>query len=123
MPKFKIRAAQGELTFERIGDAGPASKIPAGYTPMVPENGRLIIGHSETGHFHVMEPGGVDVAVMDRPPEGMRILLMIVKEPKELKHLRDFDTHEPLMFEPGEYEARIQREYDPYEQLARQVAD
>jgi hypothetical protein len=32
----------------------PIKAIPAGATPVEPENGHLIITHSETGHHHVI---------------------------------------------------------------------
>lgn len=123
MKTFTARAAQGEIYIRRIGDLPPSKKAPAGYTALTVEDGKLIIGHSETGHHHVLDPRHCSVAVMDRPPEGMRILRAIVESPTPLVHLRDYDTHEPIMLTPGEYEFRITREFDPYEQLARQQMD
>jgi 6-phosphogluconate dehydrogenase (decarboxylating) len=125
MKTFKSTAAQGELTIIRIGDLPKSRKrMTDGFTPLQPENGKYIVGHSETGHHHVLSRNdGVDIAVMDRPPEGMRILRAILENPTTLEHLRQHDTHEPIMLEPGEYEIRIAREYDPYAELARQSAD
>lgn len=123
MKAFKLTAAQGELSIRRIGDLPADRAVPAGYTHLPAEDGKLIVGHSETGHHHCFAPDSVSVAVMDRAPEGMRILRAIVESPTPLVHLRDHDTHEPIMFEPGEYEIRITREFDPYEQLARQQMD
>lgn len=121
MKNFTIRAAQGEIYIRRIGDA--PSGMPAGYTALAPEGGHLVVGHSETGHHHVLDPRDCAVAVMDRPPEGMRILLAIVESPTQLVHLRAHDTHEPLTLAPGLHELRITREFDPYEKLARQQMD
>lgn len=123
MKTFKMTAAQGELSIRRIGNLPANRAVPAGYTPLAIEDGKLIVGHSETGHHHCFAPDSVSVAVMDRAPEGMRILRAIVESPTSLVHLRDHDTHESIMFEPGEYEIRVTREFDPYEQLARQQAD
>ena len=120
MKSFTKIAAQGEITIIRLGDA---KKLPAGYTPMQAERGRYIVGHSETGHHHCMDEGGVTVGVLDRPPEGMRILRAIVESATPLVHLREHDTHEPILLEPGEYEFRIGREFDPYEEIARRQAD
>jgi hypothetical protein len=115
-------AAQGEIYIRRI--ARPRKDFLKGGTPLKEENGRFIIGHSETGHHHVMERGGVDVVEMPSDTSGMRILRMIVADPnKELVHERPHDTHETLGFPPGAYEARIGREYDPYAEIARQQAD
>ena len=121
MKTFDRIAAQGEITLIRIGDA---TGVPTtGYTPLAPENGKLVIGHSETGHHHVMEPRTAKAFVADKAPEGLRILRLIVEQPTVLEHLRGHDTHEPLMVPPGEYDVRIAREHDPYAQIARRVAD
>lgn len=121
MTNFAKIAAQGEITLIRIGDVGTAT--PAGYSAMAAENGSIIVGHSETGHHHVMDATAVSAMVMDRPPEGLRILRLIVAEPTALRHQRGHDTHEALIVPPGAYEVRIGREYDPFQQLARRVAD
>lgn len=102
----------------------PPKNFLKGGTPLKEENGRFIIGHSETGHHHVMERGGVEVVEMPAPSAGIRLLRAIVANPnKELVHERPHDTHETLGFSEGAYEIRIGREYDPYEQLSRQQAD
>lgn len=123
MKSFSIRAAQGEITIIRIGDAPPTKSFPEGYTELKPENGKLVVGHSETSHHHVVNPKDASVAVLDRAPEGMRILRMIVENPTSLDHLRPHDTHESIAVQPGMYEIRIGREFDPYEEIARRQAD
>lgn len=120
---FATIAAQGELTIRRLGDAAPDARLPAGYTRVQPENGRLIVGHSETGHHHTIPATGAEVGVLDKPPEGMRVLYAILRAPAVLEHQRPHDTHEPIALEPGVYEIRAAREYDPYAELARQSAD
>lgn len=123
MKTFTKVAAQGEITVIRIGDVPAGKEFPAGYTPMKPEGSHFVIGHSETGHHHVIAAKGAAVAVLDKPPEGMRILRAILQVPTSLDHLRDHDTHEGIKHEPGEYEFRIGREYDPFEEIARRQAD
>ncbi|MET4341999.1 hypothetical protein [Bradyrhizobium sp. RT9a] len=124
MKSFVKVAAQGEITIRRIGDVPTVRTARDGYTPLAPENGRLVIGHSETGHHHVLSrQDGAEVMVLDRPPEGMRILRAILENPASLDHLREHDTHESIELVPGEYEIRIAREYDPYAELARQSMD
>lgn len=117
MHKFKAVAAQGEITIRRI------AKIPAGCTAMKAEAGKFIIGHSETGHHHVIAAAGANVSVLDKPPEGMRILYAVVEKAVALNHLRDHDTHESIQLDPGTYEFRVAREFDHYAELARQSAD
>lgn len=120
---FKICAAQGEITIVRIGDVPNQPKPPAG-KPLPLERGRLIIGHSETQHDHVLaHDRGASVTVLDSAPEGMRILRAILREPNSLQHLRAYDTHETIELPAGEYEFRIAREFDHYAELARQSAD
>jgi hypothetical protein len=116
MKTFKKVAAQGEITIRKI------AKMPDAVIQLALEHGKMIIGHSETGHHHVLErPAKVMVA--KTAPDGMRILYAILDEPNALIHERDFDTHEPIKLEPGVYEFRIGREYDPYAEIARQQAD
>lgn len=119
MKSFKITAAQGEITIRRLA----GTERPSGFVAMKPEAGKFIVGHSETGHHHVIAARGADIAVMERPPEGMRILHAILEHATTLEHLRDHDTHEPIVLEPGAYEFRIGREYDPFQELARRQAD
>lgn len=123
MKSFKLIGAQGELTIRRIGELSQDRTLPNGYSAMKPEGNHYIIGHSETGHHHVIDAAGATVGVMDAPPAGMRILYMILDNPLAVEHLRGHDTHETITAEPGVYEVRIAREFDHYAELARQSAD
>lgn len=123
MQTFNTIAAQGEVTIRRVGDLPKHRKLPKGFASMKAERGKYIIGHSETQHDHVIDADGATVGVMESPPEGMRILRMILENPTHLEHLRGHDTHESIALLPGEYEVRIAREFDHYAELARQSAD
>lgn len=116
MKTFTNIAAQGELTLLKV------NKVPPGLRRVTAENGRVIVGHSETGHHHTVSDT-VEVYEAATVPAGMRILYAIVKGPSTLDHARPFDTHESLGLQPGMYEIRIGREYDPYAEIARQQAD
>lgn len=87
------------------------------------DNGAWIISHSESGNHHLIEAHGV--TVMERindVPEGVRILYAIVEEPSQLRQ-DAANAHEAHDLAPGWYELRIAREYDPFGEQARRVAD
>lgn len=107
MKTFKTIAAQGELRFIRLPDG---YKIPTGAIKVEPTDGKIIVGHSETGHHHVME---AERTTMYRLPDSILDCLLVVEKPDTLKHLRDFDTHEPLGFVPGTYKVVTAREHTP----------
>lgn len=118
MQKFEYAGAQGEVNSYRI-DA-----VPEGCTPVQAENGLLIVGHSESGHHHGFRDDG-SVTLLERTkdvPAGMRILYAIIEAPSELMHDAG-GAHEGLLHEPGIYELRISREYNPFLEEARRVKD
>jgi len=104
MRTFKNVAAQGDVYFKRI-DA-----LPKNAEIVAPEDGRVIVAHSETGHSHVMLAERVK---QYRIPDSIMDLFLVVDAPTPLEHLRPHDTHEAIMFEPGVYHVRRQREYVP----------
>jgi hypothetical protein len=80
----------------------------------------FVIGHSESGHHHVLVADGARLFQDANAPEGMRVLYAILKSPGQLKHLRDFDTHAPHVFEAGAVIMfRCDRELDPFGGRAR----
>jgi hypothetical protein len=119
MKTFDTHAAQGELSIRRIS----RSEIPAGAKPVSPDGDVFVMGHSETGHHHVLDRAGATVLEHPSPPAGMRILYAFLDEHNALTHQRPFDTHEPFAFTPDVYEFRQNREFDHYEKLARKQAD
>lgn len=85
--------------------------------------GLPIISHSESGHHHILDRPNVEVLERtENVPAGMRILYAIVTEPTALKQDANV-PHQPVNLDPGIYEFRIQREYDPFAEQARMVAD
>jgi hypothetical protein len=87
-------------------------------TEMKLENGELILGHSETGHHHVLE------AVNRSVPISKAALALIdaandtfveLKLNQEclLRHKRDNDTHKALSLPAGEYIRGIREEQIP----------
>lgn len=112
--------AQGEIYARKI------ESLPEGLKPFTEKNkqGSWIISHSESGHHHVIDASGV--TVMERTkdvPDGMRILYAIVDQPTQLRQ-DAANAHEAHDLDGGSiYEMRIAREYDPFAEQARRVAD
>lgn len=102
MRTFNTVCAQGDIYIRKI------DKLPSGTEVVVPEKGKCIVTHSETGHHHVMD---ADAVTMYKLPNSIMDCLLVVDKPTALEHLRGHDTHEPIMFEPGIYHVRRQREY------------
>jgi hypothetical protein len=100
---FKTICAQGDVLIRRV-DA-----LPDSLKKVDPENGRIIVTHSETGHHHVMD---ADSAELFQGPDLLTAFLLVRKACR-LEHLRPHDTHEAIEFAPGVYEVRRQREYVP----------
>jgi hypothetical protein len=118
--KREIIGAQGEITIFRV--QGP---LPDGLTAHteVDCKGRPIISHSESGHHHVLERPA-QVFVDSNAPAGMTILRAFLEEPNML--IQDASTpHAPHALDAGggHIEFRIAREYDPFSEQVRQVAD
>lgn len=116
---FDKVCAQGDVLFRRV------NAVPANAMPTKVVGRQLIIAHSETGHHHVMvldRKRGDDPAVeMFSSKDNPLLAWLKVNRPTTLEHHRPFDTHEPILFEPGIYEVRRQREYSP--EGWRQIAD
>ena len=110
---------QGEVRIIRIDG------LPEGMTTQPVERdaqGRHIVSHSESGHHHVLP---ADCAVMERisdVPPGMKILHGIVTNPSSLIQTATAG-HKEIALDPGIYEFRISREFDPFAEQTRRVAD
>ena len=110
---------QGEISFFVLPDS---ADIKGNVFRDVSDDGRWIVGHSETGHHHVMDREPVQV-VKVRESRGVTILRMIVTKPTALVHLRSHDTHAPITVPAGKYEVRIAREFNPLTQMVSRVTD
>lgn len=95
----------------------PIKSAPDG-KPMAAEDGRYIVGHSETGHHHTIAATDA-VMIMEPPsgqkiPDGMRILNAIVREPGvKVEHDRQAHRHADTPLQIGAYEIRTQRGMTP----------
>ena len=98
----------------------PVADIPAAATETVaPENGRYIVGHSESGNLHVLDAPGV--TIVRRP--GADILYAIVANPTSLRQEKAGTPHAPVAVPPGNYKIVISREFNPFTEMAQRVAD
>lgn len=110
---------QGEVRIIRI------DSLPENMTTIPVERdaqGRHIISHSESGHHHVLP---ADCEVMERTdnvPPGMKILIGIAKNPASLIQTAAAG-HKEVALGEGIFEFRISREFDPFAEQARRVAD
>lgn len=99
-------AAQGDFIIFR------RNSLPSDLERIEPKDGKIVIAHSEAGHDHVMEAEKVEAFKPAKTKEvDLYELFLLVKEPTEIRHLRSYDTHEPLLVSSGVYEVRRQREF------------
>jgi len=98
--------AQGDLLII------PVQKVPANVKPATPEGDHYIVGHSETGHNHVIEKARAEV--FEAADDAFCAWIKTLDKPADIEHQRGFDTHETIRLEPNRvYEIRRQREYTP----------
>ena len=100
---------QGEILVIQV-DEFPAK---GNFEPVSPENGRLIVGHSETGHHHVIELVKSPNAKLLVDKTNEFIALLDLGEDAVIEHLRSFDTHKPLHLKKGKHIVRHRREFTP----------
>lgn len=113
----KVIGCQGEITIIKI-DA-----LPEGMQTKAVERCATgyIISHSESGHHHCLT-GGEVMERTDNVPAGMQIIYALLDAPADL--VQDAPTpHGGYRLEPGAYMFRIAREFDPFAEQARRVAD
>lgn len=96
----------GEIVSQGEIDAYKLSRLPAGVKKVIPENGHYILGHSESGHHHVVkEHPGINYYASDNPLVSyLEVIEVTDKVETILEHLRSYDTHQPIGFDVGIYE-------------------
>ena len=109
MKTFNKCAAQGDVLFMRV------DSLPSGLKEVTPEKNSFVLAHSETGHNHVMEARhNVKLYSSDNPLVSYLQIVEATEESENfIEHLRSFDTHEPISFNPGIYKVINQRESAP----------
>ena len=117
--KFEKVAAQGEIITD-IVDCLPEGAVLRKVEPI---NGRLVVSHSEQGHDHYIPAADAELLErMDNVPAGMQIFYSIVRNPTALKQAATF-PHEEIPLDVRIHRHRIAREFDPFADQARRVAD
>lgn len=113
-----VIGAQGEVTIIKI-DAIPANiqTKPAERN----KDGHAIIAHSESGHHHVLTGGDVMERTSD-VPTAMQLFYAALTKPARLVQ-NAAAPHDGYDLPAGFYEFRISREFDPFAEQARRVAD
>lgn len=101
---------QGEILFIRVEDFDDAATA---YKTAAPENGRLIVGHSESGHHHVIDLARSPNAQLLIHSTNQFIGRLVLGEDAEVEHLRSHDTHAPAQLPAGKYVVRWRREHSP----------
>lgn len=120
MKTFKKICAQGEITTDVV------AKLPEGATlrKVAPINGRLVVSHSESGHDHYIPAADAELLERtDNVPAGMQIFYSIIKNPTALKQAAPTPHDEISLGADIIYRHRISREFDPFAEQARRVAD
>lgn len=101
----------GDVIIERIED------LPKDFSKGEVEPKKALAYGEATGHIHQLQgtPGvDFDLRVNSAGERHLKII-----NPTFLKH----QEHAPMLLKEGAYKIGIQKEYDPFEKLTRQVAD
>lgn len=113
----KVIGQQGECRIVKI------DSMPNGIETKAPKRTTrgFIISHSESGHHHILTGGDV-MERTDNVPAGMQVFYAILKEPQQF--IQDAaNPHGGYALDPGIYRFDVSREFDPFAEQARRVAD
>lgn len=113
----QIIGQQGEVLIVKI------LELPKNLETRKPERVQsgFIISHSESGHHHVITGGDV-MERTNNVPAGLQIFYAILDAPE--RFIQDAGSpHGAFDLEPGIYEFRVSREFNPFLDEARRVAD
>lgn len=81
----------------------------------------FVISHSESGHHHILTGGDV-MERTDNVPAGMQVFFAILDKPEQF--IQDAaNPHGGFKLDPGVYRFDVSREFDPFAEQARRVAD
>ena len=112
----RVIAQQGEIAIYKLDAMPQYDSRPFESRP----DGKTIISHSENGNHHVLTGG--DVLERVETPSGLQIFWTAIENAERLEQEAG-NPHEAVDLDPGIYEFRISREYDPFADEIRRVAD
>ena len=94
----------------------PVDKAPKGKSE---KHTSFIVGHSETGHHHVLESKTeFEVSEIDKA-----FLYITLFDTGTLVHQKTVNRHNNLTVPAGTYKVIRKSEYDPFEKIMREVWD
>ena len=99
----------------------PAESLPKG-AKLVEEKNSLIIGHSESGHHHVLtipRESGVMIKMYEK--DGKTYL--DIPRQANLEHQKTVEKHDTQIFRPGIYIREIRQSYSYAEKIMKRVID
>jgi len=96
----------------------PVTKVPNGE---VSEHNTFIVGHSETGHHHVLESKQKFTVTTDEIDKAF--LYITLFEPGKLVHKKTVNRHNDLFVPAGTYRVINKKEYNPFTQAMEKVWD
>lgn len=108
----RVPVMHGEMWFD------PIDSMPKGKTVSCK---LYIAGHSETGHHHVLEAKS-EFEVLE-PKDKKLDRAVLLKEVTKLFHQKTFDVHETKYLAPGAYKIYKKTEYDPFQEIVREIWD
>lgn len=92
----------------------PVSQIPKSAKHFT----SYIVGHSETGHHHVLESKKEFEVAVDKEDLYLRLF-----EPAKLVHKKSVDAHKTLNIPAGTYHVIYKTEYNPFDKIIERVMD
>ena len=96
----------------------PIDSAPKGKEEMVKT---YIVGHSETGHHHVLESKQKFTVTTDEIDKAF--LYITLFEPGKLVHKKTVNRHNDLVVPAGTYRVISKQEYDPFQKIMRRMWD
>lgn len=95
----------------------PIEEMPEGETKSYT---KYIVGHSETGHHHLLESvKGKEFDILIRGDD----IFISTRFEASVVHQKTQDIHETVIVEPGIYKVNRKTEYDPFQKILRAVYD